>query len=101
MNIDVKKIKEAFVWLQHNGYEKETENLLHNIKVLYQLAMDENYVPEGDEWRRRLRYAIGQINKLDKAYYEAHGEHFTRKYNRDSKKDMSRYISEIAVAIAW
>lgn len=99
--MNTKKVKDAFAWLQHNGCDKEIENLLHNIKELIQLAMDKNYIPEGDEWNKRLMYACKQIGKLDKVFYEDNGEHFVRKYNRDSKKDMARYISEIAVAVVW
>lgn len=99
--MNIENIKNAFVWLQHNGHEKEIENLLHNVKELVQLATDKNYMPEGREWEKRLEYACKQINRLDKAYFETHNEHFVRKYNRDSKSDMSRYIAQIAVAVVW
>ena len=84
--IDPNEIRNAFVWLEYNGHEKEIENLLHNIQVLTQLAMDENYAPESAEWNKRIYYACRQISKLNKAYFEANGSYFARKYNRDSKR---------------
>ena len=99
--IDPNEIRNAFVWLQHNGYEKDVDNILYKIKVLVQLAMNEDYTPESDEWDRRLRYACKQINKLDRAYCYATGSHFIYKCARDNKEEMSRYLSAVATAVVW
>lgn len=99
--IDPNEVRKALVWLQYNGHEKDVDNILYKIKVLVQIAINENYAPESDEWDRRLRYAIKQINKLDRIYYCATGSHFIYKCKRDNKENMAKYISEFASAVLW
>lgn len=100
--LEVTKIKEAFVWLQHNGYHEEVETFLYEVKMLIQKAMENNYEDlNGVTWDRRIERACKKIAVLDKAYYDANGEHFTRKYNRLDKNDMTQYISTIATAVVW
>ena len=99
---ETKKIKEAFVWLQKNGYEDEINSFLYEVKRLIQNAIDKNYEElNGVSWDRRIERACKKVAALNKAYFEANGEYFVRKYDRLNKSDMTQYISMIATAVVW